>query len=358
MLIDIIASSETDFLRIASIIAAIQKEQEQGSTIRYRLIYTGKQTDRIISDGMRKQMSIPRPHINLEVSARNQTEQTATLMVRYAKVLQSGMPRLTLVTGDSEAATACAMTARKTGKIEIAHLDAGIRSAGIAPPEEVNRIVCDSLTNHFFTSYHSANQNLRRVGVDEERIFMVGNTIADTLIKHQLHFQRPPLWNALKLAPQSYLVVNLQRAENLGPRALRDLMQSIVKYSNGIPVLITGNRAADILKNSRMPGAHLINTPILPYLQSSYLLQHAKAIITDVGELQEIATILRVPCMTPGEHTERTETFTHGTNELVNYGNLTTIFSKLNSGEWDKGHILYMWDGKAAERIVTVFKNL
>ena len=170
--IDLIAGARPNFMKIAPIIDALKAAQQSGSSLSYRLIHTGQHYDRAMSGGFFEQLGIPDPDINLEVGSGTQAEQTAAIMVRYEQVLLERPSDLCLVVGDVTSTMACAVVARKMG-VPVAHVEGGIRSGDWTMPEEINRVVTDSLTNWFFTTSETANANLRSSGVSSDRIFFV-----------------------------------------------------------------------------------------------------------------------------------------------------------------------------------------
>jgi len=362
MLVDIIAGARPNFMKIAPIVEAIQKEQRKGTNIKYRLVHTGQHYDRNMSDSFFEQLGIPKPSINLEAGSGTQAEQTALIMTRYERVLLTAKPDLVIVVGDVTSTMACAITAKKMGNIKVAHVEAGIRSNDMDMPEEINRIVTDSITDYFFTTTHTANENLRAAGIPDERIFFVGNTMIDTLVKQQPLFHQPAFWNKLKLQPQQYLVLTLHRPNNVDNVAdLKGIIIAIIKASRGLPIIFPVHpRTAKAMESIGIRSVNLHTCEPLSYLQFNYLVQHAKAVITDSGGIQEETTVMHVPCITLRDNTERPETCTLGTNELIgtNPDAIFPAMEKLFTGEWKKGNIPYMWDGKAAERIVSVLKNM
>ena len=180
--IGLIAGARPNFMKIAPIIDALQVAEGRGGALRYRLIHTGQHYDKAMSGSFFEQLGIPQPDINLEVGSGTQAEQTAAIMVRYEKVLLEQRSDLCLVVGDVTSTMACSIAARKCG-VPVAHVEGGIRSGDWSMPEEINRVVTDSITNWFFTTSEVANGNLRRAGIADERIFFVGNTMIDTLLK-------------------------------------------------------------------------------------------------------------------------------------------------------------------------------
>jgi UDP-N-acetylglucosamine 2-epimerase (non-hydrolysing) len=361
MLIDIIAGARPNFMKIAPIISAIQKASAQGENISYRLIHTGQHYDKKMSGDFFEQLGIPEPDANLEAGGGTQAEQTATIMVRFEQDLLQHRPDLVLVVGDVTSTMACAITAQKL-QIPVAHVEAGIRSGDWTMPEEINRLVTDSITNYFFTTSEVANQNLMKSGIEQERIFFVGNTMIDTLLANMNRLQRPDLWEALKLEKGKYIVMTLHRPANVDQEEkLVETISAIADHTNGIPLVFPIHpRTAKILgdKLSFLSNLHLVDP--LGYLEFNYLVKNAKAVITDSGGITEETTVLGIPCMTLRDNTERPETCEVGTNELVgtNPKAIKPYLEKLMKGEWKKGGVPKLWDGKTAERIVQVILEI
>lgn len=360
MLIDIIAGARPNFMKIAPIIEAIKQRKEEG--ICYRLIHTGQHYDKKMSADFFEQLGIPEPDINLEAGGGTQAEQTAAIMIRYEKILMDTRPDLVLVVGDVTSSIACAMAAKKLNNIKVAHVEAGIRSGDWTMPEEINRLLTDAITDYFFTTTENANENLRKSGVTEERLFLVGNTMIDTLLKHQPRFKQPDIWNELGLQKGGYIVMTLHRPGNVDQEQnLKRLMDGIITSSKGLPLVFPVHpRTAKMLANIGIeaPNLHMIEP--LSYLEFNYLVQHARAVITDSGGITEETTVMHIPCMTLRANTERPETCEIGTNELLGISPdaIPPAFEKLFSGNWKKGGIPPLWDGKTAERIVDVLLKL
>lgn len=359
--IDIIAGARPNFMKIAPIIDALNVAQTAGSTFRYRLIHTGQHYDRAMSGGFFEQLGIPEPDINLEVGSGTQAEQTAAIMVRYEKILLEQKSDLCLVVGDVTSTMACSIVARKLG-VPVAHIEGGIRSGDWRMPEEINRVVTDSITNWFFTTSETANANLRRSGVADDRIFFVGNTMIDTLLKQMPRLRPPLFWDELGLKPEQYFVVTLHRPGNVdGEQQLLRLLHAIAEGAAGLPVVFPVHpRTAKCLREleGQMPGMHYVDPQ--GYLEFNYLVKYAKGVITDSGGITEETTVMGVPCLTLRDNTERPETVAVGTNELIGTdpANLGPALSRLMAGRWKKGAIPEKWDGKAAERIVAELERL
>lgn len=361
MLISIIAGARPNFMKIAPIIDAIKQKQNQGFEINYRLIHTGQHYDKKMSGDFFEQLGIPEPDANLEAGGGSQAEQTAAIMIRFEKELLENKTDLVLVVGDVTSTMACAITAQKL-HVPVAHIEAGIRSGDWTMPEEINRLVTDAITDYFFTTSATANENLANSGVAAERIFFVGNTMIDTLLKQQPNFKQPAVWDELGLQPQEYIVMTLHRPANVDEEeGLQKLMAAIVNSSRGLPLVFPVHpRTAKMLDNAGVsaPNLHMIEP--LGYLEFNYLVQHAKAVVTDSGGITEETTVMHVPCMTLRNNTERPETCTIGTNDLLGTdpAAIPPAFDRLFNGQWKKGGIPELWDGKTSGRIVENICNI
>ena len=355
MLIDIIAGARPNFMKIAPIIRAIETRQSQGSQLKYRLVHTGQHYDARMSGDFFAQLGIPQPHVNLEVGSGTQAEQTAGIMIGYEKLLLQERSNLCLVVGDVTSTMACAIAAQKLC-VPVAHVEAGIRSGDWTMPEEINRMVTDSITNYFFTTSEVANENLRRVGVSSDRVFFVGNTMIDTLLANRSRFAKPEFFDSLKLKFREYFVVTLHRPANVDKGdSFSRLLSAISTGARNMPVVFPVHpRTAQTLRELGEVPANIQMVDPQPYLEFNYLVQHAKAVITDSGGVTEETTVMGVPCMTLRNSTERPETVTLGTNELlgIDPSALAPAFKKLFSGRWKRGSIPPLWDGKTGERIV------
>jgi UDP-N-acetylglucosamine 2-epimerase (non-hydrolysing) len=348
-------------MKIAPIIDALKAAESKGGALRYRLVHTGQHYDETMSGGFFAQLGIPAPDINLEVGSGTQGEQTANIMIRYEKVLLDRPSDACLVVGDVTSTMACSIAARKLG-VRVAHVEGGIRSGDWSMPEEINRVVTDSITNWFFTTSETANENLRKSGVEDDRIFFVGNTMIDTLLKQLPNLRAPSFWKDLSLQPGRYFVLTLHRPANVDENTqLLRLLHAIADGTDGMPVVFpvhprTARSLRDI--NGVIPGLHYVDPQ--GYLEFNYLVKHAKAVITDSGGITEESTVMGVPCLTLRNNTERPETVTIGTNELVGTdpGKLAPLLARLMAGKWKKGSTPDMWDGRAAPRIVAELERL
>lgn len=361
MNITIIAGARPNFMKIAPIIAALEQKSAEGFNLKYRLVHTGQHYDKKMSHDFFEQLGIPEPHINLEAGGGTQAEQTANIMVRFERELAQNPADLVLVVGDVTSTLACSIVAKKLNT-RVAHVEAGIRSGDMSMPEEINRIVTDAISDYFFTTSEVANQNLHKSGVSYDRIFFVGNTMIDTLLKQMPNFKKPPIWEDAALKRGEYLILTLHRPSNVDQeQQLVGLMDEIIKLSQGLPIVFPVHpRTASVLSKTAVsaPNLHLIEP--LSYLEFNYLVKHAKAVITDSGGITEETTVMGVPCMTLRDSTERPETCTIGTNELLGTKKeaLAPAFEKLFNGNWKKGAIPELWDGRTSERIINYLIEL
>ena len=360
-LVDIIAGARPNFMKIAPIIAALEKRQAEGGALRYRLVHTGQHYDSRMSGDFFRQLGIPEPHVNLEVGSGTHAEQTAAIMIGYERLLLQHRSDLCLVVGDVTSTMACAIAAQKLG-VAVAHVEAGIRSGDWGMPEEINRMVTDAISNYFFTTSEYANETLRRTGVADERIFFVGNTMIDTLLEQLPKLCAPAFWSDFGLVPGEYFVVTLHRPANVDAMgALQATLGAIAEGARGHAVVFPVHpRTAKTLREmSRVPENIRLVEP-QPYLEFNYLVKNARAVITDSGGITEETTVLGVPCLTLRDTTERPETVTVGTNELVgtDAARIKPALDRLFAGEWKKGSIPDKWDGRTGVRIVQALEKL
>ncbi len=359
--ITIIAGARPNFMKIAPIIHAIQKARDKGEEIAYRLVHTGQHYDEKMSGSFFEQLQIPAPDVNLGAGGGTQAQQTAAIMVGFEQDLMQHPANLVLVVGDVTSTMACAIVAQKL-HTKVAHVEAGIRSHDWTMPEEINRLLTDAITNYFFTTSELANKNLRKSGVKEEQIFFVGNTMIDTLLKQRPRFRKPKVWDSLGLKEKEYMVMTLHRPANVDEEAnLKSLMDEIIAHSAALQLVFPVHpRTAKILQHLNVsdPRLHLIEP--MSYLEFNYLVEHSKAVITDSGGITEETTVMGIPCMTLRDNTERPETISEGTNELLGTDPkaIQPAMDKLLSGRWKTGSIPHLWDGKTATRIIDKILSL
>ena len=359
--VDVIAGARPNFMKIAPILSALEARKEVEPKIDYRLVHTGQHYDNKMSGAFFEQLGIPEPDFNLKVGAGTQAEQTAQIMIRYEELLLSSKPDLCMVVGDVTSTMACAIAAQKLS-VPVAHVEAGIRSGDWSMPEEINRMVTDAITNFFFTTSERANRNLRESGVAEDRIFFVGNTMIDTLKANFSRLRSPALWNDESLEPKQYFVLTMHRPNNVDEQEkLVAMLNAISEGTRGHKVIFPVHpRTAKILNDLDIELSGFVYAEPMGYLEFNYLVKNCKAVITDSGGITEEATVMGVPCLTLRDTTERPETITEGTNELIGTdpGKLGPALDRLFAGLWKKGKIPEKWDGKTGERIVAKIEQL
>lgn len=360
MKLSIIAGARPNFVKIAPLIHAIQKAHDTGQKLTYRLVHTGQHYDHRMSASFFEELNIPHPDVNLGAGGGSQAEQTAAIMVAFEKELITHPADLVIVVGDVTSTMACSIVAKKL-QTKVAHIEAGIRSWDLSMPEEINRMVTDALTDLYFTTSEVANQNLRNAGVPYEKIHFVGNIMIDTLLTNMPRFRKPEFFDSMRLASGNYLVLTMHRPANVDEaEKLKLLMHEILTHSNNLPVIFPIHpRTAKIFADLGIAAPHLHIVEPLGYLEFNYLVRHSKAVITDSGGITEETTVMGIPCITIRDNTERPETCTIGTNELIgtNPQAIKPALETLFSGQWKKGGIPELWDGHTAERIVKVLIN-
>lgn len=361
MRITIIGGARPNFMKIAPIIDAIRSYNANAGKIAYRLVHTGQHYDKNMSDSFFEQLGIPSPNVNLECGGGSQAEQTAAIMVKFEKELRKNPADVVLVVGDVTSTLACSIVAKKEGT-DVVHVEAGIRSFDLTMPEEINRLVTDSISDHFFTTSEVANKNLRKASISDDRIHFVGNTMIDTLLKQRGKFLKPAIWDQLGLSSKNYIILTLHRPANVDdPTKLHKLINTILDSSRQMKIVfpvhprtLKNLQALDI-DNTRL---HFVDP--MSYLEFNFLVERSFAVITDSGGITEETTVMGIPCLTLRNNTERPETVQIGTNELIGTDpdNIPPAMEILFSGNWKKGGIPPLWEGKAAERIVAILDRL
>ncbi len=402
MHITLIAGARPNFMKIAPLIKAIEKWNKQPNPnpslkgrengIEYRLVHTGQHYDKNMSDTFFEELGIPAPDVNLGCGGGTQAEQTAHIMVEFEKDLMAHPTDVVLVVGDVTSTMACSIVAKKLNT-KVCHVEAGIRSWDLTMPEEINRMVTDSLADYMFTTSDVANRNLVRQGAElvesqkskveseklpedkyayervPQKVWHVGNVMIDTLLANRARFRKPQVWDELGLKEKEYIVMTMHRPANVDEEAhLKALMEQIITNVRNLPIVFPIHpRTAKIFYNlwgdeaqlvKRFPNLHIVEP--MGYLEFNYLVERAKAVVTDSGGITEETTVMGVPCITLRDNTERPETCTVGTNELIgtNPAAIKPALDKLFAGQWKKGAIPELWDGHAAERIIEILAGM
>ena len=420
MKITLIAGARPNFMKVAPIIKAIKEWNEltnerltnerltnKRSSIQYRLVHTGQHYDKNMSDTFFEELGIPAPDVNLGCGGGTQAEQTAAIMVAFEKELMAHPADIVLVVGDVTSTMACSIVAKKLNT-KVCHVEAGIRSWDLTMPEEINRMVTDSLADYMFTTSEVANRNLVRLGASLQlppkgrrviaqnpspingedgkcdnkihpslqggagvgpKVWFVGNVMIDTLLANRSRFRKPEVWDELGLKEQEFIVMTMHRPANVDEENhLRAMMEQIIDNVHGLPVIFPIHpRTAKLFYGlwgdeaelaKRLPNLHIVEP--MGYLEFNYLVERAKAVVTDSGGITEETTVMGVPCITLRDNTERPETCTVGTNELIGTdpAAIKPALDKLFAGEWKKGAIPELWDGHTAARIIEILADL
>lgn len=356
--IDLIAGARPNFMKIAPIIHAIHNwNQHNGINIKYRLIHTGQHYDKNMSDVFFEELNIPTPDVNLNAGSGTQAEQTAQIMLGYESLLLSEKSKICLVVGDVTSTLACSIVAKKQ-QVMLVHVEAGLRSYDRTMPEEINRVVTDSITDLFFTTTQEATDILLNEGVNKDAIFLVGNTMIDTLIANLPKLREPKDLANAELASNKFILVTLHRPSNVdAPDKLINILNVIAANTQNLPLVFPIHpRTKKVLDAVGYHNNRFIYTQPLPYQEFMYLVKNCKAVITDSGGVTEETTVLGKPCLTLRTTTERPETVTIGTNVLVGdnpHALIAPLFDLMNN-MWKQGDIPNMWDGNASNRIVNI----
>lgn len=353
--ITIVTGTRPNVIKVAPIIHEIEKKRALGVNLDYSLIHTGQHYDNLMFMNFFDELNIPLPNENFKAGGGSQAKQTGVIMLRFEQYLIENPTELVLVVGDVTSTMACAITAQKL-KIKVAHVEAGIRSKDWSMPEEINRLVTDAITNYFFTTSEVANANLKASGYGDDQIYFVGNCMIDTLLANRSRFIQPSIWEELNLSKQAYFMITLHRPANVDEVSkLTGLLNEIINNTQEMPIVFPVHpRTKKILNEFGIEHERLHIVEPMSYLEFNYLIERSFAVLTDSGGISEETTVMKVPCFTLRDNTERPETITIGTNVLIgtNPRNIAPAMKILFAGKWKKGGIPELWDGKASERIV------
>jgi len=355
-----VAGARPNFMKIAPISKAIELHNAEGrlSYFEHILVHTGQHYDEKMSKLFFDELAIPKPQYNLEVGSGSHAVQTAEIMKRFEPIVQQEKPDYVLVVGDVNSTIACTLVAKKLG-VKVIHVEAGLRSFDMEMPEEINRILTDSISDILFTTEASGNENLLRAGIAQEKIHFVGNVMIDTLFAHRERAARSLILTDLQIKPQQYAVVTLHRPSNVDDQAtFNGIMAALNEVARTVPVIFPVHpRTKKRLAEWEVPCSDGIRfVEPLGYIDFLKLVSEARIVLTDSGGIQEETTVLGVPCVTLRNNTERPVTVTDGTNHLA--GVAPEAILKIANHvltNWQKPDKLpELWDGKAAERIVEV----
>ncbi len=363
-IIHLIAGARPNFMKVAPIMRAMREHH----TLECRLIHTGQHYDREMSDVFFEELGIPVPDTHLDVGSGSHAVQTARIMMTYEQVCVQENPALVIVVGDVNSTVACSLVAKKLN-VSVAHVEAGLRSNDMTMPEEINRIITDSISDLYFVTELEGKKNLLAEGKDQTKIHFVGHVMIDNLYFQLKQLSKMNseqfLYAALKAKLGRYGVVTLHRPSNVDDQSiLRRIFSALSNISQSIPLIFPVHpRTRARIAEFQVPlpaSIHLL--PSLPYMEFLNLWKDAAFVLTDSGGLQEETTALGVPCLTARDNTERPITISEGTNIIVGTDPhlITESAIKVLRGNAKSGGIPALWDGHAAARIakiVDIFLN-
>jgi UDP-N-acetylglucosamine 2-epimerase (non-hydrolysing) len=354
--ISAVVGARPNFMKMAPILEEIRRRPQFSA----RLIHTGQHYSAEMSDSFFRDLGLPEPDVNLQVGSGSHTAQTAGVMLKLEDEFAEHRPDLVLVVGDVNSTMAASLVAVKLG-ISVAHVEAGLRSFDRRMPEEINRLVTDSIADYLFASEPSGVTHLRAEGVPAEKIFLVGNVMIDTLLKFKHRAAESNILQRLGLKRGNYAVATLHRPSNVDdPTSLAGLIRMLSSLSEKLPVVFPVHpRTSASIEASGIPHHNVLLLPPLGYLEFLGLTSQARLVLTDSGGVQEETTILRVPCLTLRENTERPITIEQGTNRLAGTDPskvLSMALAILNAPALTS-RIPDFWDGSASTRILDVLEN-
>tara|TARA_Y100000590_G_scaffold268535_1_gene301602 strand:+ start:2775 stop:3848 length:1074 start_codon:yes stop_codon:yes gene_type:complete len=348
-----VVGARPNFMKVAPFLRVLKSNKEVNSI----LVHTGQHYDDKMSDIFFKELDISKPDYNLNVGSGSHGEQTSKIIESFEKICLQINPNLIIVVGDINSTMACSLVAKKNNT-KLIHIEAGLRSFDKSMPEEINRLVTDSIADYFFITEKSAEKNLLKEGHDNKKIFFIGNLMIDSLyyglkkIEHKKKYKEYP-----------YGVVTLHRPSNVdNPIVLKEILNALSKISDEIPLFFSIHpRTKEVIeKNSIKLNDNIFLLDALPYLDFLHLTRDSKVIFTDSGGIQEESTVLKIPCYTLRNNTERPITITQGTNYLA--GNKkSSILDSFNLNKFkikDSYSLPEKWDGKSSERLIESLKEI
>lgn len=353
-----VVGARPNFMKIAPIIKAFKAS----NVIEPLLIHTGQHYDEKMSDLFFHQLNIPEPDINLEIGSASHTVQTAEIMKAFEPVVLYHRPDAVLVVGDVNSTIACGLVAVKMD-IKLIHIEAGLRSFDHTMPEEINRILTDSISDFLFCTEQSGMDNLLNEGIPEEKIFLVGNVMIDTLLNNKAKANKSNILDRLNLNGEDFAALTLHRPNNVdNPAVFNRILDALEVIQNEIPIIFpihprTRRNLTSFnlgVRFKQLPNVHLIEP--LGYLDFLKITSSARLVLTDSGGIQEETTILKVPCLTLRENTERPVTVEIGSNQIVgtNPDKIIQAYRKTINSRWSEPRTPPLWDGHAAERIAKI----
>lgn len=353
-----IVGARPNFMKIAPIHKIMEKDEK----IKPVLVHTGQHYDRKMSHLFFEDLGLPKPDIYLGVGSGSHAVQTSKIMTKFEQVVLNEKPDLVLVVGDVNSTIACSLVASKL-YIPVAHVEAGLRSFDRKMPEEINRILTDTISDFLFITEKSGEVNLLNEGINPDKIHFVGHVMIDSLIQHMVKSEASKVHEKINAKPGNYGLITLHRPSNVdNEENLKNILEAFKDIQTDIPLYFPMHpRTKKNMENfnlqsllDEMPDFHIIEP--LGYLDFLKMQKYARVIMTDSGGIQEESTFLKIPCITLRENTERPSTVELGTNILVgpNKEKILSAWCTIKSDNKKEGQIPPLWDGKAAERIVKI----
>jgi UDP-N-acetylglucosamine 2-epimerase (non-hydrolysing) len=365
-----VVGARPNFMKIAPVIEEVKKFPE----IEHCLVHSGQHYDDLLSGNFFADLGLPKPDVNLQVGSGSHAVQTAEIIKRIEPVLLEYKPQIVLVVGDVNSTMGAALTAVKMG-IPVAHIEAGLRSFDMSMPEEINRKLTDVISTLLFVTEQSGVDNLRNEGIPLDKIFLVGNVMIDSLLRHRERAARSPILNRLGVRrngskPRPYGVLTLHRPSNVDdPKILEGILGAVNILAVRMPFFFpihprTRNNIESFglqryLTQSETAERGIVPLAPLGYLDFLSLNDQAVIVLTDSGGVQEETTVLGVPCLTLRENTERPATVGQGTNQVVGV-QPDHILAAAQTILHEPARMTRrppLWDGNAAPRTVDIIRN-
>ena len=356
--------SRPNYMKVAPLLRYFEKSQED--KISCLLIHTGQHYDYNLNQNFFEDLYLKEPDFYLNTGSGTHAEQTAKIMIEFEKVCIKEKPDLVLVVGDVNSTMACALTAKKL-KTKVAHIEAGLRSFNRIMPEEINRIVTDSVSDYLFSTTLDAVRQLKKEGIDPEKIFFVGNLMIDSLVNILRKTEKSEILEKLSLQPFSYTVVTLHRPENVDREEFLQGFLAFCQENHNLTMVFPAHpRTIKNLKEYSLEREyHALNNLLLieplGYIDFINILKNSNSVITDSGGIQEETAYLGIPCFTLRNETERPITVEKGTNVLIydnDFNRLASEIKNLSAIRTKVKAPLELWDGNSASRVYTILKQI
>jgi UDP-N-acetylglucosamine 2-epimerase (non-hydrolysing) len=357
MLIDLVVGTRPNIVKLAAILYAYQEQKNLFSNVSLRVIHTGQHYDRNLSGSFFEQLQLPMPDIQFMLTNTDEFSALGEIIDLYYAELIKKRPHLTLVFGDVNSTLAATIAAKRAG-VKVGHVEAGIRSRDILMPEEQNRLMVDALADYFYVTTELAMTNLKAEGIAPSKIFLVGNTMVDTLKYNLKHSRRPEF---MQEENSNFVLLTMHRPSNVDEKlSLFTLMSELSELLHDKFIVFPIHpRTRKLIDGFEFADNFLI-TPPQPYLEFLWLLKNCSFVITDSGGISEETTILRKPCFTLRSNTERPETVLRGTNKLIgnDLSKLKSSLSNLGSTDFSRFNCdVPLWDGFTGKRILNLIKR-